>query len=62
MVAMTTQMFDKLIELTGKTKDDVLKELNPNFSEQYIISRSEMGDLEQIMKAKSSSIKTILIK
>lgn len=59
---MTTQMFDKLIELTGKTKDDVLKELNPNFSEQYIISRSEMGDLEQIMKAKSSTIKTILIK
>lgn len=62
MVVMTTQMFDKIVELTGKNKDQLLKELSPNFSEQYMISSSEIGDLEQIMKAKSSSIKTIQIK
>ena len=62
MVAMTTQMFDKLIQMTGKTEKQVLEELKPNFSEQYIVSSSEMGDMEQIMKAKSSSMKTIIIK
>ncbi len=62
MVAMTTQMFDELIKMTGKTERQVLEELKPNFSEQYIVSSSEMGDMEQIMKAKSSSMKTIIIK
>lgn len=62
MVAMTTQMFEKIIEMTGKTEKQFFQEINQNFSEQYIMSSSEIGDIDQMIHAKESMTKSIIIK